>query len=253
MRYRLSKLPSVAASAVLMALALSGTGALSSADAGAATGAVLAQNPSDNAYFPLVVGSTWTYRYTSGTTAGSTFTISVLSAHSVAGGEAVDMKFAIASGTFVSAQYTIESNGSIKVQGSFGGSQVKGSFSGTQSYYIPTVAQVTTCKPCHFSSTGTATVAGFSIKEHLDETVTSMGAHPVTVPAGRYAAEELHMVLDVTGSASGFTTSDSSAYDLYLVKNVGMVETSAGTSSTTVAGHTETIATGAEQLVKYTT
>jgi len=237
-----------------MALLLSGTGGVvASADASAASRVVLAQNPSNNEYFPLVVGSSWTYRYASGTTAGSTLTISVLSAHSVAGGEAVDMKFGSASGTFLSAQYTIESNGSIKVQASFGGSQTKGSFSGTQSYYIPTVAQVTSCKPCHFTSTGTATIAGLSLKEHLNETVTSMGAHPVTVPAGRYDAEELHMVLDVTSSASGIATSDSTTYDLYLAKNVGMVETSAGMSSTTVAGHTEKTGTGAEELVKYTT
>ncbi len=255
MTYRLSKLPSIAAVAGLMALALTLGTCVSpwSPVAGATAGAASADNPSNNAYFPLVVGSKWTYKYTSGSLLGSTFTVDVLSAHHVAGGEGVDMRFGTTSGTFVSAQYTIESNGSIEVQGSFGGSKTSGTFSGSESYYIPTVTQVTTCKPCHFSGTGTETVSGTSVEEHIDETVTSIGAHKLTVPAGSYTAEELRMLLVVTSTVSGVATTDTIDYDLYLAKNVGMVESSAATVSFTVVGHTESVTTGAEQLVKYTT
>lgn len=210
-------------------------------------------NPSGNAYFPLVVGSTWKYREVGGPAAGSTLSMHVVSAHKTPGGEAVEVQDTMGAGSFT-ARYVIGANGAIEIQASTGSGAGKTTISGSSSYFIPSSSQVGSCHPCHFSADFTTTVSGVPtpMREHLAETATSMGVQPVSVPAGTFHAEKLQMVLKITSSAPVVSFTDTASYAVYLVKNVGTVETGAGTVSTSVMGHTTNVATGAEELVAYT-
>ncbi len=235
---------------LLAALSISmGAGPLASG-AVAHAGLLAGTNLSGNPYFPLVVGATWDYRQASGPSAGTTFSEHVASGHRTASGEDVTMKISSGSGTFLTAQYIVQGNGSIKVVGTSSGGKV--SFSGGGDSFIPSAAQVHSCHPCHFALDFVARVATFSIKEHLSETITSLGTQHVTVPAGAFTAQKLQTTVKITGAAYGMTTSSTSNSYLYLVANVGPVETGGGTVTSGVAGHTITSPTGTTELVKYT-
>lgn len=222
------------------------------ATAGAATRPALA-DPSGNPYFPLVAGSTWKYEEVGGPTAGSVMVVHVAGAHRTAAGEAVEIQDTTAAGAFT-AQYVIGANGSIEVQASAGSGSAKATISGAGSYFIPSAAQIISCHACHFIAELTTSVMGLPtpMHEHLTETVTSMGVTPVHVPAGSYSAEKLQMVLKVSASESGISFSDTASFAVFLVKNVGLVETGGGTVSTSVMGHSTNVETGSEVLVRYT-
>jgi hypothetical protein len=74
----------------------------------------------------------------------------------------------------------------------------------------------------------------------------------VNVPAGTFHARKLQMALKITSSVSGVPFVDTASYAVYLVKDVGVVETGAGTVSTSVMGHATNASTGTEELLDYT-
>ena len=219
-------------------------------------------NESGNAYFPLVVGATWKYKEVGGPAVGSIIVIHVVGAHRTAAGEAVEVQDTM--GTVkVTDTYVLGANGGIEVEVAVGGTS-KVTMSGMSRYFIPSAAQVSSCHPCHFSAVFTTASPGAYIKTHIVETATSLGAQTVHVPAGTYGAEKLQMLMKITSAgglssgtvptyAKGLTSSSSTVnYSLYLVKGVGMVETGAGTTVTSVMGHTFTTPTGSQELLSYT-
>jgi hypothetical protein len=244
----------VATAAVLL---VSGSGLSSPALAAAATRAggdraANTSNLSGNDYYPLVVGAKWTYNVAASTTTpAETFTNTVVSASkNAAGEEAVTLDFD-SKGIVVKATYVVETNGSIEVQTASVGST---SVSGGGDFFIPTATQVTSCKPCHFSGTFNEKLEGLTMAGKLTETATSEGSKAVKVPAGSYTAQEIQIVVNVTASSSGMSLKDKTTEHVYLVKNVGMVETAGGTSTTTITGlgAPKTFTTPAEVLESYT-
>jgi hypothetical protein len=230
------------ASGVFLAASLVGSGAASAAGA----------NLSGNVYFPLVVGAKWAYREVAGPSAGTSYTEQVVSGHASAAGEVVGVRYAYSGGTFLNAQITIEPNGAIEVQGGTSGGKV--SFSSGSTYFLPTAAQVVSCHNCRFTGTVTTSFAGAPVRvtEHITETVTSMGQQTVHVIAGTYNAEKLHMLLNISGHYSTLTISDTVSSYVYLVRNVGVVESGGGTVTATILGHASHSSTGTVQLVHYT-
>jgi hypothetical protein len=113
---------------------------------------------------------------------------------------------------------------------------------------------VTSCNPCHFSGAFTEKVEGMTMAGKLKETATSEGSHSVTVPAGTYTAQEMKISINVTASDSGMSLKDSTTESVYLVKNVGLVKTTGGTSTTTITGlgAPKTFTTPGEVLESYT-
>lgn len=213
------------------------------------------QNLSGDDYFPLVVGAVWKYDVTSGPQAGAVYTTTVLGAHPSAAGLVVDVRYSSSRSTStISAQYTVEANGSIEVQAGVSGSGTDMSFGGGGSYYVPDQAGVISCAPCSFSGNFTAAVPGLpsAVQVKLDETVVSGGATSVTVPAGTYPVQVLSVQITATGGAQGIDTTESSSYDLYLAKNVGIVEIGGGRGAVTVEGQTVNAPIGDEVLVSYT-
>ena len=237
--------------ALFAAAALTAPMVLTSGGAAYASTRLALANPSGNAYFPLVVGATWKYKDVGGPTAGSTLIIHVVSAHKTASGEAVDVQDTVGAGSFT-AQYIIGPNGAIEIEGSAGSGSTTETISSTSSYFIPSASQVVSCHPCHFSADFTTKVAGYAMREHLAETATSAGARTVSLPAGTFHAEKLQMALKITSSTSGVSFADTFVYAVYLVKDVGVVETGAGSASTSVMGQATKVSTGAEELLKYT-
>lgn len=237
--------------ALAVAVVLSASIVLSSGDAAAITVLSPRGNLSGNSYFPLVVGATWKYKDMGGPGAASVLVTHVVSGHKTASGESVIVRDAIGAGSFT-AQYAIGANGSIAIEASAGSGSNKMSISGTSRYFIPSASQVVSCHPCHFAAAFTTKVAGFSTTEHLTEAATSLGMQTVVVPAGRFRAEKIHMVIKITASISSVSMTDTAGYDVYLAKNVGTIESGAGTVSTTVAGHRTSVPTGTEELLKYT-
>jgi hypothetical protein len=210
-------------------------------------------NLSGNVYFPLIVGAKWAYREVAGPTAGTSYTEQVVSGHASAAGEVVGVRYAYSGGTFLNAQITIEPNGAIEVhEGTAGGRVTFSSSGGT--YFLPTAAQVVSCHSCHFTGTMTASFAGAPVRvtEHMTETVTSMGQQTVHVIAGTYNAEKLHMLINISGQYSTLTISDTASSYVYLVRNVGVVESGGGTVTATILGHASHSSTGTVQLVHYT-
>jgi hypothetical protein len=209
-------------------------------------------NLSGNVYFPLIVGAKWAYREVAGPTAGTSYTEQVVSGHASAAGEVVGVRYAYSGGTLVNAQYTIEPNGTIEVQGATSGGRVSFSSSGS-TYFLPTAAQVVSCRGCHFTGTVTTSFAGSPVRvtEHITETVTSMGQQTVHVVAGTYTAEKLHLLLNISGHYSVVTISDTVSSYVYLVRNVGVVESGGGTVTATVLGHASHASTGTVELVHY--
>ncbi len=209
-------------------------------------------NLSGNAYFPLVVGATWTYRDVGGPAAGfTTLTIHVVSAHTTASGEAVNVQDSVGAHAFTE-QYVIGPNGAIEVSLAAGSGATRTTVSGNSSYFIPSASMIGSCHPCHFAANFTSAVAGFTMHEHMTEAATSMGVEVVRVPAGTFRAEKLQMAMRMTSSGSPVTIDDNINYAVYLVSGVGLVETGAGSVRTSVMGHTTTAATGTEELVRYT-
>ncbi len=212
-------------------------------------------NLSGNPYFPLIVGASWTYKESGGPGAvstGNTSTNSVLSAQETTAGEVVTMQFStkVAGATLtppVTSQYIIGSNGTIQVQSASSGSQ--SSFSST--YFVPSAVQVTTCAPCTFTGPLTMSVSGSKLSGHLNETATSEGSHEVRVPAGKYTAEEVHLGVKVAASGGGKTINDTTNFNLYLVKNIGVVESANNSISLTIEGHAITEPIPSEALLNY--
>lgn len=238
-------------SAVFVAVALFAPMVLASSETAYASSRMAQANLSGNAFFPLVVGATWKYKELGGPTGGPALTIHVLRAHKISNGEAVDVQDTIGAGTFT-AQYIVGANGAIEVEASTGSGSTKMTITGTSSYFIPSASQIASCHPCHFSANFTTAVSRFSMKEHLAETATSMGAQTVNVPAGTFHAQKLQMAMKITSSVSGVPFVDTASYAVFLVKNVGVVETGAGTVSTSVMGHATNASTGTEELLDYT-
>lgn len=207
-------------------------------------------NLSGNAYFPLIVGAKWDYKYSSGSTA-MYFTHQVVSGHATAGGEAVVVRYGYKQGGVFNANYLVAPNGAIKVQGGNFAGNSKGSISSSGSYFLPSAAQVSSCHPCHFSTVITASVGSYHVTEHLAETATSAGQQTVSVPAGSFTTEKLLLALKITGSAYGMSISDTMSFPVYLAKNVGLVETGSGSLSMDIMGHSTTASTGSEVLLKY--
>jgi len=240
----------LAASAGLCSPAYAGATTLTSA-VRSADGTNLSGNP----YFPLIVGASWTYKESGGLgglATSSTSTNSVLSAQKTTAGEVVTMQFSskVAGAklaTPVTSQYIIGNNGTIKVQSASSSSQ--SSFSST--YFVPSAAQVTTCAPCTFTGALTISVSGSKLSGHLNETATSEGARGVTVPAGKYTAEEVHLVIKVAASGGGKTINDATNFNLYLVKNIGEVESANNSIVLTIAGHSITEPIPSEALLSY--
>lgn len=238
-------------SAVFVASAMSVPTLLASGGAAYASGPMAAANLSGNAFFPLVVGATWKYKEIGGATGASELTVHVAGAHKTPSGEAVDVQDTMGAGTF-SVQYTVGANGVIEVEASTGSGSTKMTINGTSNYFIPSASQVASCYPCRFSANFTIAVSHFSVREHLAETATSAGAQTVSVPAGTFHAEKLQMAMKVTSAVPGVPVVDTISYALYLVKGVGVVETGAGTSSTSVMGRVTNASTGSEELLNYT-
>jgi hypothetical protein len=208
-------------------------------------------NLSGNAYFPLVVGATWKYRDVGGPTAGSTMIIHVASAHQTSSGEVVNVNNSVGAAA-VTEQYIIGANGAIEIEVATGSGSTKATVSGSGTYFIPSASQIGSCHPCHFAANFTTTASGFSMREHLAETATSAGVKTVSVPAGTFHAEKLQMLLEITSSAPVASSASTVNYAVYLVKNVGMVETGAGSVSMSVMGHHFGTAIGAAELLSYT-
>lgn len=235
--------------------------ALASGGAAYASGHSALANESGNAYFPLVVGATWRYKQVGGPLAGSTNTVHVVSASRTTAGEAVEVRDSAGSAT-VTDRYVIGGNGAIEIEVAAGGA-AKVTVSGTSNYFIPSASQVGSCHPCHFVADYTTSGAGVSMKWHMVETATSLGVQQVHVPAGTFRAEKLQMLMKLNSSAvlpsgtvptyaKGLTSSKATvAYSVFLVRDVGMVETGAGTASTSVMGHTFSTPTGSEELLGY--
>lgn len=242
-----------AASVAASASASTG-GSASAVPTAATTASSAGPNLSANAYFPLVVGATWTYRTTSGPGAGATVVDHIVSGN--AGTITSQIHTTLANGTTgtVTGTYVVEPNGSVKVEASTsaaGGGSL--SFSGAGTYFIPNVSQVTSCTPCHFNSNFSASFTGLAqtLNFSLTDTVTSEGMQSVTVPAGTYQAAKLLDVIDVSGGPSGFVHI-ASTFTVYLAANVGVVETGGGTVNTTAAGRSFSSTTGTTELVSYT-
>lgn len=211
-------------------------------------------NESGNAYFPLVVGATWTYKFVGGSEAGSTNTLHVVSAQRTAGGEVVELQNAVGASK-VMESYVIGPNGAIQVKILSSKVTVTGSVS---RYFLPSAAQVASCHPCHFTADFTTSGSGASIKTHMVETATSLGLKTVHVPAGAYHAEQVQLVMKFTtsgfASASGKQVTSSTyavRYSIVLVQGVGMVDESAGTGVVSVVGRTFMVPTSADELVSY--
>jgi hypothetical protein len=210
------------------------------------------KNLSGNPYFPLKVGASWTYKLVGGKETGETFKSSVLSGTKTPAGEEVDVQLSV-KGTVINADYVIEKSGAIKVQTSMGGGgSSSAGFSAGGSYFVPSAKQVTTCAPCNFTGAFTVTIGGQALAGQQTETATSEGAHQVKVAAGTYTAQELHLSIGISASSSAITMKSTSSQDIYLVKNVGLVDSAAGTSKVSVMGEDITTATPAEELVNYT-
>jgi hypothetical protein len=200
------------------------------------------KNLSGNPYFPLKVGKE----------TGETFKSSVLSGTKTLAGEEVDVQLSV-KGTVINADYVIEKSGAIKVQTSMGGGgSSSAGFSAGGSYFVPSAKQVTTCAPCNFTGAFTVTIGGQALTGQQTETATSEGAHQVKVAAGTYTAQELHLSIGISASSSAITMKSTSSQDIYLVKNVGLVDSAAGTSKVSVMGENITTSTPAEELVNYT-
>ncbi len=209
-------------------------------------------NASGNPYFPLVVGATWKYKQMAGPAAGQAMTVHVVSAHKTAAGEAVEVQDSVGAAT-VTGSYVIGANGAIEIEVAAGGSaRATISGSGNSDYFIPRASQISSCHPCRFTAVFTASSPGGSIRSHMTEAATSAGVQAVHVPAGTFRAQKLQMVLKITSAGAPISFDDTVDYSVYLAKGVGMVETGAGTVSTSVMGHTTSVPTGSEELIGYT-
>jgi hypothetical protein len=96
-------------------------------------------------------------------------------------------------------------------------------------------------------------VSGSKLSGHLNETATSEGSHEVTVPAGKYTAEEVHLGVKVAASGGGKNINDTTNFNLYLVKNIGVVESAKNSISLTIEGHSVTEPIPSEALLSYKT
>ncbi|HET9059242.1 MAG TPA: hypothetical protein VFN61_04920 [Acidimicrobiales bacterium] len=216
-------------------------------------------NESGNSYFPLVAGATWTYKYVGGPEAGSIYTLHVVSAQRTAGGEAVEIQSAVGASKFMES-YVIAPNGAIQVKIPSSKVTLTGDLS---RYFFPSASQVTTCHPCHFTADFTTAGSGVSIKTHMVETVTSLGLKVVHVPAGAFHAEQVQLAMNLTSGATtasgtvpayvkqATSSASTTRYSIFLVKNVGIVETGAVTAVVSVMGRSFTSQIGAAELVSY--
>ncbi len=235
----------VAAAAVAAPFAATGGGAAY------ASGRPALANESGNPYFPLVVGSTWRYRDVGGPTGGSTFAIHVVGAQKTAAGEAVQVRDTMGTAT-VTDRYVIGANGAIDIEVAAGKGAASTTVSADGRYFIPSASQVASCHPCAFTTAFTIAGPGGTLKEHMAETATSAGVQTVHVPAGTFQAEKLDLVVKITSVTAVVSSTGTASYAVYLVKGTGMVETSAGSVTASVMGHTFKEPISEAELLAYT-
>jgi hypothetical protein len=203
-------------------------------------------NLSGNPYFPLVLNAKWTYDYT---TSATSFT----STETVAGSSStakvkIDTTDSLLPGKVTSLTYTTGSGGTVEVQSSSGSGSSAASFS--TSYWIPTASQIRSCSACKFSGPFSASFSGQAMNGTLSETATALGSHTVTVPAGTFSTEEVKLTVGMHASGTMPMTMNLT-FQLYLAKNVGMVENNGGVMTMNILGHTVTTGMGTDKLASY--
>ncbi len=206
-------------------------------------------NMSGNPFFPLVLSAKWTYAYTTSATSFTT-TQTVASSSSAAAGTQVqlDTTDSLLPGKVTSLTYTIGKGGTVEVQSSAGSGSSATSFS--SSYWIPTASQIESCAACHFSGPFSASFGGQSMSGTLSETATAMGSHTVTVPAGTFSTQQVKLTIGMHASGAMPMTMNMT-FQLYLAKNVGMVENSGGSIAMNILGHSVTTPMGTDKLTSY--
>lgn len=206
-------------------------------------------NLSGNPFFPLVLNSKWTYDYK---TSATSFTSSqtVAGSSSTAGGTNVkiDTSDSLFPSKVTSLTYTIGKGGTVEVESSSGSGSSATSFS--SQYWIPTASQIESCSACKFSGPFSASFGGKSMSGTLTETATALGSHTVTVPAGTFSTDEVKLTVGMHATG-GMTMTMNLTFDLYLAKNVGMVENSNGTMAMSILGHSVNMGMGTDKLASY--
>ncbi|HUB72373.1 MAG TPA: hypothetical protein VL984_18265 [Acidimicrobiales bacterium] len=249
MNYRLSRCFKALPNAALATALVGGVWA-QPASAAPATRIAAGANLSGNPYYPLVLGAKWVYSYTEST--GSTFTSTqtVAGTSTSAAGTQVSIhsSTSLEPGKILASTYTIANGGTVKVEGSSGSGSSTSSFSST--YWIPTASQIQTCSDCKFSGPFSASIEGQSLKGTLSETATAMGPHTVSVPAGTFSTAEVRMTIAMHGTGV-MALSSSLHFNLFLAKNVGLVEDTGGSMAMTVMGHAIDTSLGTDKLVSY--
>jgi hypothetical protein len=206
-------------------------------------------NMSGNPFFPLVLNAKWTYDYTASTTSFSSGQ-TVAGSSSTADGTQVkiDTTTSLFPGKVTSLTYTIGKGGTVEVESSSGSGSSASSFSST--YWIPTESQIESCSACKFSGPFSASFSGQTMTGTLSETATALGAHTVTVPAGTFSTDEVKLTVGMHATGAMPMTMNLN-FDLYLAKNVGMVENTGGSIAMSLMGHSMTTGMGTDKLASY--
>jgi hypothetical protein len=206
-------------------------------------------NLSGNPYFPLVLNAKWTYDYkTSATSFTSTQSVAGASSTATAKQVKIDNTDSILPGKVSSLTYTIGKGGTVEVESSSGSGSSATSFAST--YWIPTAAQIQSCKACKFSGPFSASFSGKSMTGTLSETATALGSHTVTVPAGTFSTDEVQLTIGMHATGAMPMTMNLT-FHLYLAKNVGMVENTGGSMTMNILGHSVTTGVGTDKLTSY--
>ena len=206
-------------------------------------------NLSGNPYFPLVLNAKWVYQYkTSATSFTTTQTVAGSSPTASGAQVTLDSTDSLLPGKVTSLTYTIGKSGTIQVEGSSGAGSSASSFSSR--YWIPTASQIQSCSACKFSGPFSASFVGKTMTGTLTEIATALGSHTVTVPAGTFSTDELKLTLDMH-AAGAMPITFSLTFDLYLAKNVGMVEDIGGSMAMNILGHSVNTTMGTDKLVSF--